>query len=160
MAGISDDLFTEKLAEMTQTLWNIASTQLRSHYDREDALQEAVTKAWGNRHKLRELRHMKTWVVRILINECRNIQRKQGREVVSNASTVETADANGLPDIALREALYVLDSKLRLPVVLCYVEGYTTAEAAKILRIPKGTLLWRLSKARGILSETLNGKDK
>lgn len=58
-------------------------------------------------------------------------------------------------DAELREALLSLPEKLRLPVMLHYIEGYTTEEAAAILRVPVGTVRSRLKKARETLKKAL-----
>ena len=156
---MTDNEFTERLTQMRETMYRVSCTQLHDPGDRDDAVQEALLKAWHNRHKLREERYMKTWVVRILINECHNIQRKKKREKPL-ADVVEKADfAESDSDIELRDALFRLNDKLRLPVVLHYIEGYRVKEIAKILGIPKGTVLWRMSKARTELGLMMNPED-
>ncbi|QZT34673.1 hypothetical protein HUR95_04865 [Caldalkalibacillus thermarum TA2.A1] len=44
---------------------------LRSADKTDDAIQEAILKAYQSLHDLREPRYFKTWLIRILINECR-----------------------------------------------------------------------------------------
>ena len=44
--------------------------------------------------------------------------------------------------------LFSLNEKLRLPMVLHYVEGYSVDEVARIMRIPTGTVKSRLARAR------------
>jgi len=154
---MTDDIFIERLAAMRETMYRVSCAQLQRACDRDDAVQEALLKAWHNRRKLKEERYMQTWVVRILINECRNIQRKQKREIVTDelpeSSSTEEANTD------LYDALFRLDEKLRLPVVLHYIEGYSTQEIAKILGTPKGTILWRMSKARKELGIMLDDNE-
>lgn len=149
---MTDNEFAERLTAMRETMYRVCCTQLSRGCDRDDAVQETLLKAWANRRRLRDERYMQTWVIRILINECHNIQRKQKREVVEILSeqmdsTESTAE--------LRDALFRLDKKLRLPVVLHYIEGYHVHEISKMLGVPKGTVLWRMSKARKELSAML-----
>jgi len=151
---MTDDLFIEKLSEMREMMFRISCVQLQRPSDREDAVQETVLKAWQNRHKLRDERYIKTWVIRILINECYNIHRRRGRE--DTADEMPELPVESESNIELYDALHRLDKKLRLPVTLHYIEGYTTQEISKILKIPKGTVLWRLSKARKKLAEMLD----
>jgi WD40 repeat protein len=67
-----------------------------------------------------------------------------------------------LLEVSLREALAIVDEeigrlpdKLRGPVVLCYLQGKTTEEAARELRCPVGTLRSRLVRARDLLGGRL-----
>ncbi len=53
------------------------------------------------------------------------------------------------------EALGQLPEKYRAPVILCYLEGKTNAEAARQLGWPAGSMSRRLERARGLLREKL-----
>ncbi len=56
----------------------------------------------------------------------------------------------------LQEALRALEEKYRLVVVMHYLEGYSVDELARILRLPAGTVKWRLKRARTLLRESLS----
>ena len=51
----------------------------RNEEDRRDALQETALKAWRARGQLRNEQYFTTWLVRILMNECRSLSRKGAR---------------------------------------------------------------------------------
>ncbi len=144
--------FLTQVMAQEQTLYRVACSLLRQEADRMDAVQEAVYKAWANRHKLKEERHFATWLVRILINECHTICRKQARLVLVSAWTQEHAvtDPQGLGD-GLTAMVDGLPEKLRLPVVLHYVEGFSLKEIASMLRCPLGTVKKRLHDGRKAL---------
>ena len=57
------------------------------------------------------------------------------------------------------QALMALPLKMRVPLELHYIEGYSVAETARILAVPEGTVKWRLSKGRALLKDALNGKE-
>jgi len=151
-------VFAERLAGMRESMYRVSCSQLKSGFDREDAVQETLLKAWNNRHKLRNEQYMQTWVTRILINECKNIHRKHKRETAVSElqEHVSVGDTSVEANSELYEALFNLSVKLRLPLILHYIEGYTTREIAKILNIPRGTVLWRMSKARKELGLVLH----
>jgi RNA polymerase sigma factor (sigma-70 family) len=85
------------------TLNRVARAQFERQIDAEDAVLEAVAKAWEKRGQLREERYFNTWVVRILINVCRDAQRKEQHEVLHEApgegpgEAMEREQADGEP---------------------------------------------------------------
>ncbi len=147
--------FEQRVRACTQKLFRICYALLPERADRDDAIQEALIKAWRRRGTLRDLALFETWLTRIAINECKNIlrRRKHAPTVELDESIPAARDAS--PDPALRDALRSLDFKLRLPMVLHYADGYTIAETARILGIPIGTIKHRLQRARTILKEQL-----
>ena len=143
---MTSEAFARRITEMTPTLYRVACVYLRRSHDREDAVQEALRKAWEKRASLREERYLQTWVTRILINECRAIQRRSARVMPVETPGAESSDAR-----PLTEALLALEEKHRLPILLHYVEGYSVEETARALRIPQGTVKSRLSRGRAAL---------
>ena len=72
--------FGNLILENERQLYRIAKSILRSDEDCADAAQEAVMKAFEKLHTLRDDRYAKTWLIRILINECFRMADKQKRE--------------------------------------------------------------------------------
>ena len=62
-------------------LYHVAKTLLRSDADCADAIQEAIVKAFSGIQTLRKDSCAKTWLVRIVINECYAILRREKRLV-------------------------------------------------------------------------------
>lgn len=122
---------------------------LRCDADCKDAVQEAVLKAWQKRHTLREEGAFQAWLMRIVVNECKSLLRRQVR--VIPVEEIDLGEDSPPPDPGVREALEKLPEKLRLPLVLHYVEGFPLSDISAMLGVPVGTLKWRLSQARGIL---------
>ena len=63
------------------------------------------------------------------------------------------------PDLALRDALSHLPEKLRTPLLLHYMEGFSTDEVARALRVPGTTVRSRMHRARLRLRAELSGKE-
>lgn len=145
--------FARRIVAMTDVLYRVAWSQLRQEADREDAVQETIRRAWEKRDRLRDERYMQTWVVRILLNVCDTQRRKNARmlpqEHIPAASRVDGRDT------PLLDALFTLEEKFRLPLQLRYVEGYSVAEVARMLRLPEGTVKSRLSRGRSKLKALL-----
>lgn len=143
------DEFTRRILDMRLTLYRVSYGILANEAEREDAVQNAIMKAWQKHGQLRDERFMETWLVRILINECYNIRRAHRFTCLADALPEQAAptDANG----DVRAAVLALDEKLRLPVVLHYMEGYRVDEISHMLHLPQGTVKSRLRKARAQL---------
>lgn len=148
---MTDQAFEQALLELTESMYRICYAQLRNPADREDAVQEALKRAWEKRKTLREEGALKGWLFRILINECHNIQRKNQR-----MHPAEYLPLPAIPEDAnstLHDLLLSLPQKLRITAVLVFMEGMTAAQAAKILKVPQGTVSSRIHKARKTLKE-------
>ena len=154
---MTSDEFAKRIVAMMQPLYRVSYTQLSQSCDRDEAVQECLCKAWQKRHQLKDERYMQTWVIRILINECRNIQRKRGRELPLNELPERVAPEG--TDYELHGALFSLDELLRLPLMLYYVEGYSVGEIAKMLRWPQGTVKSRMRRGRQELKKNMYSED-
>ena len=147
--------FEQRIIGMQDTLYRVSATLLRQNCDREDAIQECIYKAIRKRETLRDERYMQSWVIRILINECYSIHRRARWEKPTDSfpepPPLPAPDAN--PEVF--RALMSLDEKMRLPMVLYYVEEYPVDKIARILRIPSGTVKSRLARAREKLKKEM-----
>lgn len=68
--------FTQKVLDAESTLYHVAKSILRSEADCEDAVQEAIAIAWQKLPTLKTDAYFTTWLVRILINECKSVLRR------------------------------------------------------------------------------------
>lgn len=150
------DEFTRAVLEYESTLYRVAKSMLGSEADCADAAQNALLRAWEKQHTLRDTAYFKTWLTRILINECRAMLRQRARFVPLEE---EAAEGEIAPerDSGLYEAVMGLDVKYRVPFVLYYIEGFRTREIASMLKLPEGTVKTRLWRAREILRTELEG---
>ncbi|MEA5016681.1 MAG: RNA polymerase sigma factor [Candidatus Limiplasma sp.] len=158
---LDQDTFVQKVDEYAQVLYRTARSMLCRQEDCEDALQEAVAKAWASRGSLRNEAYFRTWMMRIVINECHNIQRHRKRVLPSGdiegaleAARQEPREKEGRI-LALVDAL---PEKQRVAAVLHYVEGLPVEEVAKALRVPQSTVRGRLFQARKALKLELTSQ--
>ena len=70
-------------------MYHVAKTLLRNDADCADAIQEAIVKAFSSIHTLRKDSFGKTWLVRILINECYAIMRQERKLVPMESYALE-----------------------------------------------------------------------
>ena len=149
---MTQEEFTGRVIAMTDVLYRVAWSQLPQAADREDAVQETIRRAWEKRERLRDERYMQTWVIRILLNVCDTMRRRNARMLPAEAVP---ARQHPPADTPLLDALFTLEEKFRLPLQLRYVEGYSVEEVAHILRLPAGTVKSRLSRGRDKLRAML-----
>lgn len=151
---MTNEDFAARIMQLQGTLYRVTCTLLREHADREDAVQSAIEKAWRRLASLRDESSFRPWLLRILVNECRTILRRQQRlmpiEILPDLPAPETAD----PD--LYRFFTSLPDTLRLTMVLHYVEGYDVKEVARIQHIPVNTVKSRLLRGREKLRENEN----
>ena len=138
----------QRIVDWTPLLYHVACGLLSGESDREDAVQSAIEKAWRKADSLREPDKLKPWLVRILVNECHEVLRRRKREIPT-----ETLPPQEQRE--LRELVMSLPENERLPIVLHYLEGFSTQEIASALRCPKGTVLSRMSRGRRQLKRFL-----
>ena len=148
-----------QMIALTGTLYHVSFSLLRNKADREDAVQSAIEKGWRKASALRDDRRLKSWMVRILINECYSILRRSIRETPVETLDEPAADTD-CRDLNLKDELMALPEPLRLPIVLHYMEGFSINEIASTLRCPKGTVLSRMNRGRKLLKENLTEANK
>ena len=112
-------------------LYRLAQSILRHPADAQDAVQQAVLQAWLHMDHIRAGSE-KSYLARIVINECHNIQRSRRRTVPVPEFPDRAVPSSGLAE--LRDAVNRLPEKLKVPFLLVYMEGFTAQEAAA--RVP------------------------
>ena len=150
--------FARRVTQMQGSLYRVAASYLRGESDRLDAVAETVARAWEKRGTLRQEAVFATWMTRILIRVCVDIQRRQKRmtpvEILPDVPTGEDTSA------ALRKAVDSLPQKMRTMVVLYYMEGYEVLEIARIMGTTKGAVCAGLSRAREKLRAMLGEEEQ
>lgn len=140
--------FSNQVLLIEPMLYRVAYGLLLNRTDCADAVQEALLRAWEKRNTLRDESLFRTWLTRILINECYSIHRRAKWERPSERLPEPPPMPGPDADPEVFRILFSLNEKLRLPMVLHYVEGYSVDEVARIMRIPTGTVKSRLARAR------------
>lgn len=142
---IRDEVFMREVEACERTLYRICRTLLRNEADCCDAVQEALLKVWQHRGRIDEGK-FRAYLTRVLINECRNIGRKRAKEVVMEEIPERAAPQDRRLEIA--QALGMLGEAQRLLLVMYYLEGFSLKEIAHALRVPLGTVKYRIAQAR------------
>ena len=149
--GNDTDAFTELMNFYMKYMYRTAIAILMNDEDAADAIQDTILACWEKLRMLREIKLFKTWMTRILINKCYDIQRQ--RRAMADYEEYEEPAATEEYNLELKEALAALDERYRVPMTLFYALGYQTGEIAKILHIPKSTVQTRLARGRERLAK-------
>lgn len=155
---MNDQQYMERVCAMERKLYRIARAILFNDADCADAIQEAVFRGWMKKDGLREEKYFETWLIRILINECRNLLRR-GRDLPLTQPPQGSVEDVQL-DFALRDALRALPEKYRVPMLLHHLEGYSLVEISQILKLSESKVRYRVHQGRSALKKILkNGED-
>jgi RNA polymerase sigma-70 factor, ECF subfamily len=150
-------------------VFGVCVRELGSRTDAEDATQDTFLNLARRADQFRGDSRWSTFVYRVAINACRDLQRRQARRPQTPVEDIAQAQAAaGLPPdttpdeaagrdtaIAVQAALAQLDDLSRTLIVLCAIQGMSYPEAAQVLDMPVGTIKSRVFRARAQLADLL-----
>lgn len=157
--------FNQQLRECCRLAFRVAFAVLRQREEAEDVAQDTLLRIHRELGRLRNPKGLDAWVVRVAwrlaIDRQRSSRRRERREQSAMSFgpglTTEELAASGEFEQALQLALDKLPEKLRTVFVLAAIQGYNTAETARLLDLPEGTVKSRLHHARKRLAEKMRG---
>jgi len=160
---ISDNAFADGVRELTDTAFAVAYLILGNSADCEDAMSEAILRAYQGRGKLKKRDSFRAWFLQILRREAYNVLRRRRRvSPVEDLPEEEVPAPDSAGRLDLAAALSRLTEDQRTALLL-QQEGYALEEIAKALDVPVGTVKSRLSRAkstlRTFLEEDYHGKE-
>lgn len=141
--------FSLRVTSIQNKMYRIACGYLHGEHDRLDAISETILKAWQKQSSLKDEQYFDTWLIKILIRECINIQRRQRRVIPVDEMPEDKAPQTDNNELHL--ALDALPQKLRIVTILHYMEGYRVDEIARMVSATKGAVCSRLFRARDLL---------
>lgn len=151
--------------------YNLARWILRNEHDAEDCVQDAFVRAYRAFERFRG-GDGRAWLLTIVRNVCYSRLRDErgdaSMEEFDEAAHGITRDRAEMAEHVWREAsteilenaLAALPPRLREIVVLHEIEGFSYREIANVVSIPIGTVMSRLSRARGRLHAELSERFK
>lgn len=139
-------------------LYKTGMAILKNDEDVCDALQETLISIYKNIKKLEKNEYFSTWAIRILINKCNDIIRKNKK--ITNINEKMQIDTINYYEIyekesTLEQVLNEIDENLRLITVLYYYNDLSVSRISETLNIPEGTVKSRLARARMKIYELL-----
>ena len=155
--------FEKLLAPYLPKLYSLAYHLVPNHEDAADAVQDTAIKAFRSISGFREEANLGTWLSRILRNtvldEVKRAVRRHEEATEELPEVVEHITEPGAERKELREIILALlgelSDKLREPVILYDLDGYSYEEIATIMDINVGTVKSRLNRGRTALRDKI-----
>ena len=142
----------------TDDFYRVAKSILIEDADCQDAVQEAVSKAFAKIDTLREKKYAKTWFIRILLNECYRMLRQRKREAAYHEQiSGEEIRQHQYSD--LYQKIMSLEIEYRVPLVLYYLNQYTIKEIGQMMDLGDSAVKMRLSRARKMMRRMYEQED-
>ncbi len=159
------DAFAEVVRRHRDRLWAVALRTLGDRDEAADALQDALLSAFRGAGSFRGEAAVTTWLHRIVVNACLDrVRRQASRPVIAlpeegPGEPAEPRDAYAERDVtlAVEAALARLPIEQRAAIVLVDIQGYSVAEAARVLDVAEGTVKSRCARGRARLAPLLAG---
>jgi RNA polymerase sigma-70 factor, ECF subfamily len=153
--------FEELFYRHHRQLYRLARVTSRDPEDAADALQDAMLKAHRSAPAFRHDSAVSSWLYRIVVNACLDRLRRNKTHATSalaDDDACHVGDPTPRVDtaIAVERALMRLPVEQRAAVVAVDMQGYSVAEAARMLGVAVGTVKSRCSRARAKLAEALD----
>lgn len=150
--------FTAEVLDAEKSLYHIARSILGNDADCADAMQSAILHAFEKLDTLRKETYFKTWLTRILINECYQIIRQKKGQVSYEEYFRTCEEAYEKEDSGIFRMISELHENYRIPFVLFYVEGFSVREISKMLRLSQSAVKTRLCRGRNLMKAKLTGE--
>lgn len=161
-----DKAFTELIQLIQNDLYRIAQVRLNNIEDINDAIQETMIIAYKQMHKLKNPKYFKTWIIKILINECNKIYKNRLRQFnifermvkLNDCTEDSTTELLNIENkMELDNILKILNYEECLCITLFYNSNYSINEIAEILESRPNTIKSRITRAKQKIKKQYKG---
>ncbi len=157
-----DAAFSTLVARHGPLVFGVCRRILPDANDAEDAFQATFLVLVRKGATLREPERLSNWLYGVATRTARKVRSKAALRTKSERQAGEMPTKSAVSEMTYNDLQAVLDEeisqlpeKYALPLVLCYLEGKTNAQAAAQLGWPEGSISRRLSRARELLRSRL-----
>ena len=152
---MSNEEFATFAEKYMDTIYRVAYSWTKNTDDANDVTQDVLIQLYKTTKEFESDSHMKNWLIKVTVNCCKMIFRSPWSKMEDIENYGETLGFEDESYLELFQAVMNLDKKYRVPLMLFYYEGYSTAEIASLLGIPEKTVSTRLFRAKGRLRNYL-----
>ena len=122
--------------------------------------QNVLIRLYRYRGDFENTEHLRRWLIRVTINECKSLFRKPWRRVEDIENLADSLSAAQDETKAVLSDVMRLPERFRVPIVLYYYLGFSTSEIAELLHVPAATVRTRLARGRSKLKFILEEGDR
>ncbi len=159
MRGDSD-AFAQLIELNTQSMYKVARAYFTNDADIADVMSETILASFEKIRTLRSPEYFKTWLLRILINQCNQMIREKNKEVTIAEFPDIMDESSQYALVEFKELLEQMDEKYRVVLVLYYVEGFKIKEIAELLDMKENTVKTRLKRGKTSLKREYDSLSK
>ena len=152
---MSKEEFTAFAEKYMDTIYRVAYSWTKNSDDANDVTQDVLLQLYKTTKEFESDSHLKNWLIKVAVNRCKMLFRSPWSKMEDIGEYADTLGFEEKSHLDLFRAVMNLDKKYRVPLLLFYYEGYSTAEIASILGIPEKTVSTRLFRAKARLKDDL-----
>lgn len=157
---MEEQTFRQAVEDHRDVVFRIALTYLRDRADADDVAQDVFLKLLKSDAQFESWEHLRRWLIRVTINECKSLFRKPWRRVEDIENLADSLSAAQDETKAVLSDVMRLPERFRVPIVLYYYLGFSTSEIAELLHVPAATVRTRLARGRSKLKFILEEGDR
>lgn len=145
--------YVELIRYYIKDMYKMARSKLgNKEEDIEDAIEDAIASSYEGIYKLRQVSSFKSWILKIVVNKCNDIlkKNKEKNEISLDDSECEnyiSHDNVMKSDLEYNHLMKGLSEEEKTIVVFCKIHKYTSLEVSKIMNINDSTVRTKLSRA-------------
>ena len=135
-------------------MYRIGLNYAKNIQDAEDIVQNTLMKLYLSEIEFSDEEHLKSWLIRVCINESKNLVKSGWRKKTCSITELENTLFNENQEYReLYDCVLKLPEKYSIVIYLHYYEGYKTEEIATITDTKPSTVRTRLERARNLLKQ-------
>lgn len=147
--------FCDNVKNLENGMYRIAYGILRNEVDVQDAVQEAIYKAYKNLDSLKDKRKFKTWIYKIVTNTSYKIIEQRGNFASIDNENIQAEKVDVDSNLSLWNAIQKLNEPYRLTIILFYFENLSIKEIKNITGINIDAIKKQLSRGREKIKELM-----
>lgn len=153
-----EEAFLELMHSYQEALYRTAISYVKNEEDALEAVQEVTYRAYRSIKTVKEPAYFKTWLIKIMMNYCKDVLKRSNREIVEESLINRTGVSEDFTYMEVEEALLTLSDYERELLHLKYFEGVKIKDIAVMWNTPEGTIKTRLHKALRALRNNFDEK--